>query len=73
MAREHFFYGALVGAGAVVLGCGASLATFGLWRLAQVSEPQQWITSRYVAYRGALRLHQRYNVTPQCFAAPPST
>lgn len=37
MSREHFFYGALVGAGAVALGCGASLATFGLWRLVQVS------------------------------------
>jgi len=39
MSREHFFYGALVGAGAVALGCGASLATFGLWRLVQVSQP----------------------------------
>lgn len=31
-AREHFLYGALVGAGAVALGTGAFLATFGLWR-----------------------------------------
>ena len=33
--REHFFYGALVGAGAVALGCGACLGTLGLWRLSQ--------------------------------------
>lgn len=31
-AREHFFYGAVVGAGAVALGAGVFVGTLHLWR-----------------------------------------
>ena len=41
MSREHFFYGALVGASAVALGCGAGLVMARLWCREQVGQFNQ--------------------------------
>lgn len=43
--REHFFYGAVVGAGALALGAGAFVGTLALWRTLR----QVWMLTFIVA------------------------